>query len=74
MKAHMHLKRLWALSFIQTAGGRHSSVLKLQAFALVAVAFIAAWLLLRVIKKIVIAIIVIVLLASLALFVYLKFF
>ncbi len=49
-------------------------MLRLQAFALVAVAIIGAWLLLRVIKKIVIAVIVIVLCAALALFVYVKFF
>jgi hypothetical protein len=49
-------------------------VLRLQTFALVAAAVVAAWLLFRVIKKIVIAVIVIVLVGALALFVYIKFF
>jgi len=49
-------------------------VLRLQAFALIAAAVVGAWLLFRVVKKIVIAVIVIVLCAAFALFVYVKFF
>ena len=48
--------------------------MKLQAFAFLAIAVVAAWLLLRVIKKIVIAVLVVVLCAVIALIVYLKFF
>ena len=48
--------------------------MKLQAFAFLVIAVVAAWLLLRVIKKLVIAVLVVILCAVIALVVYLKFF
>jgi len=47
---------------------------QLQSLGLLVIVIVAAWLLFRVIRKIIVALIVITLLAALALFVYIKFF
>jgi len=52
----------------------HVRAMKLQAFAFLVIAVVAAWLLLRVIKKLVIAVLVVILCAVIGLVVYLKFF
>lgn len=47
---------------------------QLQNIGLVLAALVAAWLIFRVVKKIVLAIIFIVILAAVALFIYIRFF
>jgi len=47
---------------------------QLQGFGLLVLAIIAAWLVFKVVKKIVLAVVVVLILGAVALFVYLRFF
>lgn len=47
---------------------------KLQGIGLIVLAIIAAWLVFRVVKKIVLAVITVLILGAIALFVYIRFF